>query len=81
MSGGHADIVVGQVAAVLVGCVQPWTRPGTHSAIAKHAVAGRVVVGPLGLAGDAQADTHVHGGPDKGVPRARCHPPPPRCQP
>jgi MOSC domain-containing protein YiiM len=37
------------------------------SAIAKRPIAGPVAVGPLGLAGDEQADLTVHGGLDKAV--------------
>jgi MOSC domain-containing protein YiiM len=37
------------------------------SAIGKKPVAGPVHVGPLGLAGDEQADLSVHGGLDKAV--------------
>jgi MOSC domain-containing protein YiiM len=37
------------------------------TAIHKHAQAGRVAVGPLGLAGDEQADLTVHGGLSKAV--------------
>ncbi len=37
------------------------------SGIAKRAVDGEVAVGPLGLAGDEQADPSVHGGLDKAV--------------
>lgn len=37
------------------------------SAIRKQPVSGPVRLGPLGLAGDAQADLRVHGGPDKAV--------------
>jgi len=37
------------------------------SGIVKLPAAGRVVVGPVGLAGDGQADLSVHGGPDKAV--------------
>lgn len=37
------------------------------SGILKSAVEGRVTVGPLGLAGDEQADSTVHGGRDKAV--------------
>jgi len=37
------------------------------SAIRKRAREGRVAVGPLGLAGDEQADPSVHGGPAKAV--------------
>ncbi len=43
-------------------------RGGTvASAIRKQPAAGPLELGPLGLAGDAQADLHVHGGPDKAV--------------
>ncbi len=59
--------VLGQVQAVLVGRSETYTRPGTRSAIAKCPVTGRVSAGPLGLAGDEQADRHVHGGPDKAL--------------
>ncbi|MGB3753019.1 MAG: MOSC domain-containing protein [Parerythrobacter sp.] len=38
-------------------------RGGETSAIAKAPVAGRVAIGPLGLAGDEQADAKNHGGP------------------
>ncbi|MES2717150.1 MAG: MOSC domain-containing protein [Pseudomonadota bacterium] len=37
------------------------------SAIGKQPVAGPVAVGPLGLAGDEQADQSVHGGQSKAV--------------
>jgi MOSC domain-containing protein YiiM len=37
------------------------------SAIGKSAVAGRVAVRGVNLAGDEQADRHVHGGPDKAI--------------
>ena len=37
------------------------------SAIGKRGVAGAVAVGPLGLAGDEQADLSVHGGQSKAV--------------
>lgn len=53
------------IEAVLTGRVAPL---GTAtSAIAKAPVEGPVAVGPLGLAGDEQADRRVHGGPDKAV--------------
>lgn len=40
---------------------------GRPSAIAKRALAGEVELGALGLAGDAQADRRLHGGPDKAL--------------
>lgn len=58
---------LGQVLAVLRGPAVPYTRPGSHSAIAKAPVTGPVAVGQLGLAGDEQGDRRVHGGPDKAV--------------
>jgi MOSC domain-containing protein YiiM len=41
---------------------RPWT-----SAIVKRGVAGPVEVGPLGIAGDEQADPKHHGGVDKAI--------------
>src|SRR5437899_1869213 len=38
-----------------------------RSAIAKRAVAGPVVLGPLGLEGDAHADPRFHGGPERAL--------------
>lgn len=40
---------------------------GRPSAIHKRPVGGAVMLGPLGLAGDAQADKRLHGGPDKAL--------------
>lgn len=62
---------VGRLRAVLTGKVQPTLRPGHQTAIAKAPCAGPVDVDVLGLAGDAQADTRVHGGPHKAV---HCYP-------
>lgn len=42
-------------------------REDVSSAIGKLPVEGRVRIGPLGLAGDEQADLTVHGGPDKAI--------------
>lgn len=62
---------LGYVDAVLVGRVEPfegaYARKGAHSAIAKLPVPTPVYVDREGLAGDAQADLRVHGGPDKAV--------------
>jgi MOSC domain-containing protein YiiM len=52
---------------VHVGRAAPLGPQGEMSAFIKHAVNGRVMVGPLGLDGDEQADLSVHGGPDKAV--------------
>nr|WP_315224693.1 MOSC domain-containing protein [uncultured Albidiferax sp.] len=58
-----------QVASVNIGTARPLMAGGRRvlSGIGKHAVAGPIAVGPLGLAGDEQADLRVHGGLDKAV--------------
>ena len=53
------------VAEVRVGIARPF-GPAT-SAIDKAPVSGPVIAGPLGLAGDEQADRRHHGGPDKAL--------------
>lgn len=58
-----------QLHSVNVGTAQP-VRIGERrilTAIGKSAISGPVAVGPLGLAGDEQADLSVHGGLDKAV--------------
>jgi len=58
-----------QLHSVNVGTAQP-VRIGERrilTAIGKSATPGPVAVGPLGLAGDEQADLSVHGGLDKAV--------------
>ena len=58
-----------QLLHINLGTVRP-LRVGERklmSAIGKKPVAGPVAVGPLGLAGDEQADLSVHGGLDKAV--------------
>ncbi len=55
------------VLAVLTGKVTPFRGPREPSAIAKSPREGPIAVGPLGLAGDEQADLSVHGGPDKAI--------------
>lgn len=55
------------IEAVLVGAIKRFTADGETSAIAKSAVAGPRAVTFLGIAGDAQADLSVHGGPDKAI--------------
>ncbi len=45
----------------------PLGPSGIPSGFRKGPADGRVAVGPLGLAGDAQADLTVHAGPDKAV--------------
>lgn len=44
-----------------------WQGRSVRTGIFKQAIAGPVAVGPVGLAGDGQADLRVHGGPDKAV--------------
>ena len=61
-----AGAVLGQVLAVCTGQAGPYAR-GSISGIAKQARTGPVFCGVLGLAGDAQGDLRVHGGPDKAV--------------
>nr|WP_188726165.1 MOSC domain-containing protein [Luteimonas terricola] len=56
-----------RVEALLTGVVVPYTRPGSRSGIAKTPRSGPVRIGELGLEGDEQGDTRVHGGVDKAV--------------
>ena len=51
-----------RIEQLLVGTAVPFTRPGSHSAIAKQPTAGPVAVGSEGLADDEQGDRRVHGG-------------------
>lgn len=55
------------ILAVHVGRPRPFGPRGQPSAIEKAPVAGPVMATAEGLAGDAQADRHHHGGPDKAV--------------
>lgn len=54
------------IGPVMVGRARPF-RADEHSAIAKHPAGAPVMAGPLGLAGDEQADLTVHGGIDKAI--------------
>ena len=56
-----------RIDSVRVGQIAPLGPRRVPSGFVKHAVAGPVAVGELGLAGDAQADLRVHGGRDKAV--------------
>lgn len=58
---------LGQLDALLVGKAVPFARRGTRSAIAKQAVEGALTATALGLAGDEQGDTRIHGGVDKAI--------------
>ena len=53
--------------AVLTGTVARFGPRAEPSAIAKQPVDGVRQIGWLGIAGDAQADLSVHGGPDKAI--------------
>lgn len=60
-------LATARVREVRVGRAQTLARPGVTSAIDKQPAGGAVGVGPLGVAGDEQADLALHGGPDKAV--------------
>ena len=55
------------ILSVQVGQVAPLGPDAVLSGFRKSPVDGRVAIGRLGLAGDAQADLTVHGGPEKAV--------------
>jgi len=55
------------ILAVLVGKVRPFRGEDEPSAIGKLPAEQAVAVGPMGLAGDEQADRTVHGGVDKAI--------------
>ena len=59
----------GRLVSVNTGAVGPLTagRRTVESGIVKSPVAGRVRVEGSSIAGDRQADLHLHGGPDKAV--------------
>lgn len=56
-----------ELLSLLTGTVAPFRAADEPSAIAKSPVFGRIAIGPLGLAGDEQADRVHHGGPDKAI--------------
>lgn len=49
------------------GGVRRLPDSGRPTGMVKTPLAGPVAIGPLGFAGDVQADRRVHGGPDKAV--------------
>ena len=55
------------ILSIQVGKAAPLEASGVMSGFVKRAVRGPVVIAPLGLTGDEQADLSVHGGPDKAV--------------
>jgi MOSC domain-containing protein YiiM len=57
----------GSIVSVQVGHVAPLGPSQVPSAFVKRPISGRVMVQPLGLVGDKQADLRVHGGPDKAI--------------
>ncbi len=56
-----------KIESIQVGKVAPLGPDGVPSGFVKKPVAGEVMVGALGLAGDGVADLSVHGGVDKAV--------------
>ncbi|QKZ02775.1 MULTISPECIES: MOSC domain-containing protein [Pseudomonas] len=58
---------LGRLEALLIGKAVPFTRDGTHSAIAKQPAGATIAVSTLGLQGDEQGDRRIHGGIDKAV--------------
>jgi MOSC domain-containing protein YiiM len=63
--------IIGRLREVFVGMARPFTRPGSRSGIHKLPATGPVAVSVLGLQGDEQGDSRVHGGQDKAV---HCYP-------
>lgn len=55
------------VGRIFVGGIAPLPPEGHPTGIFKHAVGAPVMLGVEGLAGDAQADRRVHGGPFKAL--------------
>ena len=55
------------ITGLYAGRVLPMPGDGRQTAIFKMPVEGRMAIGPEGLAGDAQADRRVHGGPEKAL--------------
>jgi len=55
------------LASIQVGQIAPLGPEAVASGFVKRGVGDPIHVGLLGLAGDAQADLRVHGGPDKAV--------------
>jgi len=65
--GSLADSDSIRVLAALIGRPQRYGPNGEPSAYFRRPVDGPVTVGPLGIAGDEQADLAVHGGVDKAL--------------
>ncbi|WP_455923733.1 MOSC domain-containing protein [Pseudomonas putida] len=58
---------LGRLQTLLVGKAVPFVRKGTRSAIAKAPLSGAASVTCLGVDGDEQGDTRIHGGVDKAI--------------
>jgi len=52
---------------LLTGRAQPFTRPGSQSAIDKQPRHGQLKLSTLGLSGDEQGDLRIHGGVEKAI--------------
>jgi len=52
---------------LLTGPAQPFTRPGSQSAIDKQPRHGQLKLSTLGLSGDEQGDLRIHGGVEKAI--------------
>ncbi|WP_122341802.1 MOSC domain-containing protein [Pseudomonas caricapapayae] len=53
--------------SLLSGRAKDYTRPGIKSAIDKKPLPGPTAICSLGIIGDEQGDTRIHGGPDKAI--------------
>ena len=62
-----AVVLSARIAAVHVGGLASLPPEGHLTGIFKRALAGPVLLGREGLAGDVQADRRVHGGPEKAL--------------
>lgn len=67
MSVVSAMIARGIIAQLRIGTPQPVAGVKLPSAYWRQPVAGRIAVGPLGLAGDRVGNPKYHGGPEKAV--------------
>ncbi len=67
MASTFTDRFTLTVDGLFAGSVQPMPGDGRPTAIFKRPVSGAMPIGMEGLAGDAQADRRVHGGPEKAI--------------
>ncbi|MFK0033678.1 MOSC domain-containing protein [Pseudomonas monteilii] len=61
------SLTVVNLDTLLTGRAQNFTRPGSRSAIAKSPRREALRITALGLVGDEQGDTRIHGGVDKAI--------------